>query len=119
MTCPRHRLHLILIAMAALIVPGVRSAADAQDRSDFVLTTNQYKGADFEPAFIGNGYLGGRIAFEGQGAGGDSGVTAQVQGLYALDRMYPWLPVVERRAPLPIWSRLEYNDGSGTFGLDR
>ena len=84
------------------------------------------------PAFVGNGYLAGRQPFDGQGyaevrlPGGDEPLPTQseVHGLYALGVPdappgSPPQPKVERRAALPSWSTLSYDDGSGPYRLSR
>ena len=109
-----HPLRLTLAALAVAL-PAAGAAP-----SDFVLTTENYAGPDLAPAFVGNGYLGGRIPFDGQGYREKPVVTlAQVQGLFAKGRLMPWSPMVERRASLPVWSSLDYDDGSGPFALDK
>jgi len=102
----------------ALAFPAIAEEAPA----GFVLTTEQYAGPDFAPAFIGNGYLGARIPFDGQGYREKPVATlAEVQGLFGKSRLLPllvWQAKVEARASLPVWSTLDYDDGSGRFGLD-
>ena len=84
------------------------------------------------PAFVGNGYLAGRQPFDGQGFAevdlpGQSAplpTQSEVQGLYALGVPEappgsPPQPKVERRAALPAWSTLSYDDGSGVYRLSR
>jgi trehalose/maltose hydrolase-like predicted phosphorylase len=107
----------VLVALA-LVFPAVAEEAPA----GFVLTTEQYAGPDFAPAFVGNGYLGARIPFDGQGYREKPVATlAEVQGLFGKGRLLPflvWQAKVEARASLPVWSSLDYNDGSGRFALD-
>ena len=84
------------------------------------------------PAFVGNGYLAGRQPFDGQGFAevrlpGQADplpTQSEVHGLYALGIPSappgsPPQPPVERRAALPAWSTLSYNDGSGAYALSR
>jgi trehalose/maltose hydrolase-like predicted phosphorylase len=84
------------------------------------------------PAFVGNGYLAGRQPFDGQGfaevnlPGSPDPLPTQseVHGLYALavpdaPPGSPPQPKVERRAALPAWSTLSYDDGSGAYRLSR
>ncbi len=84
------------------------------------------------PAFVGNGYLAGRQPFDGQGFGlvtlpGSTDplpTQSEVHGLYALGVPTappgsPPQPKIERRAALPAWSTLSYDDGSGAYRLSR
>ena len=106
----------LLILVLALSRPA--SAEDAP--SDFILTTEDYTGPDLAPAFVGNGYLGARIPFDGQGYREKPVVTlAQVQGLFTMGKLLPWTANVERRAAPPVWSSLDYDDGSGRYALDQ
>lgn len=101
------------IAVALLAWPA--AADDAP-----VLTTERYDGPGVTPAFVGNGYLGARIPFDGQGYSEKPIPTlSAVQGLFGVGRFLPWGPKVERRASLPAWSSLDYDDGSGRFALDK
>ena len=98
----------------------------------FVLATTTPGGPGMAPAFVGNGYLAGRQPFDGQGfaevrlPGQDDPLPtqSQVHGLYALGIPAappgePPQPPVERRAALPAWSTLSYDDGSGAYALSR
>ena len=90
----------------------------------FVLTTRQPGGPGFAPAFVGNGYLAGRQPADGQGfalvtlPGSTKPLATQseVQGFYARITA-PDTGTIERRAALPAWSTLRYNDGSGPYSL--
>ncbi len=135
-----------LVIASALLVSGVavrpssaaperaapRVAAATGGHSGFVLTTRTAGGPGMAPAFVGNGYLAGRQPFDGQGfaevtlPGSTTPLPTQseVHGLYALavpeaPPGSPPQPKVERRAALPTWSTLSYNDGSGTYRLSR
>jgi trehalose/maltose hydrolase-like predicted phosphorylase len=118
----------VLVATPA----GAVSAAGAATAGDsgFVLSTTQPGGPGQAPMFVGNGYLAGRQPFEGQGFAEVQlpGRTeplptqSQVHGFYAVAVPFtpPGLPPsipVERRAALPAWSTLSYNDGSGAYSL--
>lgn len=106
----------LLAVLTLLAAPG----AVAAQPSDYVLETQDYADPTLVPAFIGNGYLGARIPFDGHGyRKGPIETVAQVQGLFGTGRAYPWLPSVETRASLPVWSTLDYDDGSGSFALDQ
>src|ERR1700733_7842514 len=108
----------LLMILAMLAPAGHATAGD--DPIDFVLSTERYDDPNFAPAFIGNGYLGTRIPFDGQGYREKPVATlAQVQGLFGKGRLLPWSPKVEARSSLPVWSSLDYDDGSGLFALDR
>ena len=98
----------------------------------FVLATTTPGGPGMAPAFVGNGYLAGRQPFDGQGfaevrlPGQNDPLPTQseVHGLYALGIPAappgsPPQPPVERRAALPAWSTLSYDDGSGAYALSR
>src|SRR3954471_5135353 len=112
-----------LVVLAALAVP---TASLAQTDDGFVLSTTQPGGPGFAPAFVGNGYLAGRQPAEGQGFAEVAlpGRTAplptqsQVEGFYA-QVTAPDTGTIERRAALPAWSTLRYDDGSGPYSLDR
>src|SRR5690349_7509768 len=128
MRAARRRSILPLTAIA-LLAAAPAEAAPAH-HPGFVLTTTQPGGAGFAPAFVGNGYLAGRQPAEGQGfalvpvEGSDEPLRTQseVHGLYALAPPVappgsPPQPPVERRAALPAWSTLSYDDGSGRYSL--
>ena len=134
-----------LVVLSALLVSGVAAqpagatseraapdAARAGGHRGFVLTTTKPGGPGLAPAFVGNGYLAGRQPFDGQGFAevklpGDSDPLAtqsEVHGLYALGVPdappgSPPEPKIERRAALPAWSTLSYDDGSGSYRLSR
>jgi trehalose/maltose hydrolase-like predicted phosphorylase len=108
----------VLAATAAL--PGAAARA-ATTPPGFVLTTHQAGGKGFAPAFIGNGYLAGRQPALGQGfarvplKGGKLLATqSEVQGFYAKTTKKDE-GLIERRAALPTWSTLTYDDGSGAL----
>ncbi len=93
-----------------------------------MLTTTQPGGPGFAPAFVGNGYLAGRQPAEGQGFAQVQlpdqvlPTQSQVHGFYAkaVPSTPPGLPPstpIERRAALPAWSTLSYDDGSGRYSL--
>ena len=93
-----------------------------------MLTTTQPGGPGFAPAFVGNGYLAGRQPAEGQGFAEVQlpdrtlPTQSQVHGFYAkaVPPTPPGLPPstpIERRAALPAWSTLSYDDGSGRYSL--
>jgi trehalose/maltose hydrolase-like predicted phosphorylase len=111
----------ILLSAALLGAPALAQADDG-----FVLSTTQPGGPGFAPAFVGNGYLAGRQPAEGQGFAEVAlpGRTdplptqSQVQGFYA-EVTSPDTGTIERRAALPAWSTLRYDDGSGPYSLDR
>ncbi len=110
---------LALSAALALAV-AIAQAAAAEANGGFVLTTVAHTGEGFTPAFVGNGYLGARIPFDGQGYHAEPVATvAQVQGFYGKRRLLPWSAKVEARAAPPIWSALDFDDGSGRFALDK
>src|SRR3954469_23527859 len=115
----------VLLGAAVLGLSATPSLAESDD--GFVLSTTQPGGKGFAPAFIGNGYLAGRQPADGQGFGtvtleGGSGRTlptqSEVQGVYA-ESFKDNEGVIERRAALPAWSTLSYDDGSGAYALDR
>jgi len=104
-----------------------RQVAAADPSGDrFALTTTRPGGPGFAPAFVGNGYLAGRQPADGQGfakvslPGSDEPLPTQseVHGFYA-EVSEPDTGLIERRAALPAWSTLRYNDGSGVYSLDR
>src|SRR3954471_19469405 len=107
-----------------LLVSAAASAAQPDD--GFILSTTQPGGPGFAPAFVGNGYLAGRQPADGQGFAEVSlpGRTAplptqsEVQGFYA-EVTQPDTGTIERRAALPAWSTLRYDDGSGAYALDK
>ena len=113
---------------------GAAAGSPAADSggSGFVLATTTPGGPGMAPAFVGNGYLAGRQPFDGQGFAevrlpGQADplpTQSEVHGLYALGIPAappgsPPQPPVERRAALPAWSTLSYNDGSGAYALSR
>src|SRR3954469_14220074 len=114
----------VLLGAAVLGLSATPSLAESDD--GFVLSTTQPGGPGFAPAFVGNGYLAGRQPAEGQGFAevplpgrtDPLPTQSQVQGFYAevtsLDT-----GTIERRAALPAWSTLRYDDGSGAYSLDR
>jgi trehalose/maltose hydrolase-like predicted phosphorylase len=123
---------VIGLSMLVATPGGAVSAAGAAtaDDSGFILSTTQPGGPGQAPMFVGNGYLAGRQPFEGQGFAEVQlpGRTeplptqSQVHGFYAVAVPFtpPGLPPsipVERRAALPAWSTLSYNDGSGAYSL--
>jgi trehalose/maltose hydrolase-like predicted phosphorylase len=108
--------------------PGASAAPAAADDSGFVLSTTQPGGPGMAPMFVGNGYLAGRQPFDGQGFAQVQlpdrllPTQSQVHGFYAVAVPFtpPGLPPsipVERRAALPAWSTLSYDDGSGKYSL--
>ena len=118
--------------LSLLVAPGVQAtpvaAAAAAADPGFVLTTTQPGGPGFAPAFVGNGYLAGRQPAEGQGFATVQlpdrvlPTQSQVHGFYAkgVPDTPPGLPPstpIERRAALPAWSTLSYDDGSGRYSL--
>jgi trehalose/maltose hydrolase-like predicted phosphorylase len=111
------------VAVAAV---GLAGSARAASNEGYVLSTTDPTAEDFAPAFIGNGYLAGRQPVEGQGfdrvplKGGDEPLATQseVQGFYARTSK-PDEGLIERRAALPAWSTLDYDDGSGRFTIGR
>ena len=111
---------LLVVAVALLGPTSVAAAAG------FALTTDRPGGTGFAPAFVGNGYLAGRQPADGQGfavvdlPGSDEGLPtqSQVQGFYA-EASEPDTGLIERRAALPAWSTLRYDDGSGVYALRR
>jgi len=118
----------MLVATPAGATPAAR--ATAADDSDFVLSTTQPGGPGQAPMFVGNGYLAGRQPFEGQGFAEvqlpgrtePPPTQSQVHGFHAKAVPFtpPGLPPsipVERRAALPAWSTLTYDDGSGAYSL--
>src|ERR1700712_3590723 len=119
------RRSILLLTVGALL-PAAAAQAAPTHHPGFVLTTTQPSGAGFAPAFIGNGYLAGRQPATGQGfdrvplQGADEPLATQseVQGFYAKTTKKDE-GLIERRAALPAWSTLDYDDGSGRFSLDR
>src|SRR5690349_23032022 len=125
----------LLAAAAAAALTGAFGAPAvwaAGGHPGFVLSTPRPGGPGFAPAFVGNGYLAGRQPADGQGFAivtlpGDSGTLptqSEVQGLFAVAPPlpppgFPPQPPVERRAALPAWSTLAYDDGSGPYALAR
>ena len=129
---------LVAVPLAALVAGLLSGAASAtanrasSDRSvikpasgaGFVLTTRQPGGTGFAPAFVGNGYLAGRQPADGQGfvlvtlpgSAKPLATQSEVQGFYARITA-PDTGTIERRAALPAWSTLRYNDGSGPYSL--
>ena len=140
---PRLRLVTLVVAgatgMSVLVAapaeagpaPGATAAVtDSGGDAGFVLSTTQPGGTGFAPMFVGNGYLAGRQPAEGQGYAqvplpGQADplpTQSQVHGFYAKAVPFtpPGLPPsvpVERRAALPTWSTLSYDDGSGAYSL--
>src|SRR3954449_9772249 len=127
---PRSTRFVCVASLSAAVVAASALATAApsfgQSSDDFVLSTTQPGGPGFAPAFVGNGYLAGRQPAEGQGFAevplpgrtDPLPTQSQVQGFYAevtsLDT-----GTIERRAALPAWSTLRYDDGSGAYSLDR
>jgi trehalose/maltose hydrolase-like predicted phosphorylase len=117
--------HRSLHALVAVVVALTAAPAVAQ-AEDFTLSTSRPGGKGFAPAFVGNGYLAGRQPADGQGfavvdlPGSDEGLPtqSQVQGFYA-QASEPDTGLIERRAALPAWSTLRYDDGSGAYALKR
>src|SRR3954471_15828335 len=117
------RPRLLLLVCGVLLSAALATPAYGDD---FVLSTNQPGGPGFAPAFVGNGYLAGRQPAEGQGFAEVAlpgrpdplPTQSQVQGFYA-QVTQPDTGTIERRAALPAWSTLQYDDGSGTYSLDR
>jgi trehalose/maltose hydrolase-like predicted phosphorylase len=114
-----------LVSLAAALGALVVVPAPAGAAGGFALTTTRPGGEGFAPAFVGNGYLAGRQPAAGQGYGvvalanGDDLPTqSQVHGFYA-EVSAPDTGLIERRAALPAWSTLAYDDGSGVFALGR
>lgn len=113
---------MLVVAAAA----GLAGSARAASREGYVLTATDPTAKDFAPAFIGNGYLAGRQPVEGQGfdrvplQGDDEPLATQseVQGFYARTSKKDE-GLIERRAALPAWSTLDYDDGSGRFTIGR
>jgi trehalose/maltose hydrolase-like predicted phosphorylase len=118
----------IALACALVGLPALVSAtaSAAQPDDGFVLSTTQPGGPGFAPAFVGNGYLAGRQPADGQGfaevalPGRTTPLPTQseVQGFYAKVTQ-PDTGTIERRAALPAWSTLRYDDGSGAYALDK
>src|SRR3954447_10825783 len=127
---PRSTRFVCVASLSAAVVAASALATAApsfgQSSDAFVLSTTQPGGPGFAPAFVGNGYLAGRQPAEGQGFAEVAlpGRTAplptqsQVQGFYA-QVTAPDTGTIERRAALPAWSTLRYDDGSGPDSLDR
>ena len=123
----------LALAGPSTAAPQSGSAALADSGGPgFVLATTTPGGPGMAPAFVGNGYLAGRQPFDGQGfaevrlPGQDDPLPtqSQVHGLFALGIPAappgePPQPPVERRAALPAWSTLSYDDGSGPYALSR
>jgi trehalose/maltose hydrolase-like predicted phosphorylase len=116
------------VVVAAGAAMGVASAQAAQSQRGhgYLLTATNPHLKGFAPAFIGNGFLAGRQPVEGQGfdrvplKGADEPLATQseVQGFYAKTTKSDE-GLIERRAALPAWSTLDYDDGSGRFDVDR
>jgi trehalose/maltose hydrolase-like predicted phosphorylase len=123
---PRSGLFLCGLFLAAALLGLFAAPSVAQSDDGFVLSTTQPGGPGFAPAFVGNGYLAGRQPAEGQGFAevalpGRTDLLptqSQVQGFYA-EVTSPDTGTIERRAALPAWSTLRYDDGSGAYSLDR
>jgi trehalose/maltose hydrolase-like predicted phosphorylase len=117
------RRFVVAVTVAATL-GGAAPVAAAAD--GFVLATHRPGGKGFAPAFVGNGYLAGRQPADGQGFAvvdlpGSSDplpTQSQVQGFYAA-ASEPDTGLIERRAALPAWSTLRYDDGSGAYALKR
>jgi trehalose/maltose hydrolase-like predicted phosphorylase len=128
---------LPLVAMVAGLLSGAAAPGGSEPKGDrtanvpagragFVLSTTQPGGKGFAPAFVGNGYLAGRQPADGQGfdrvelPGRTEPLATQseVQGFYARVTA-PDTGRIERRAALPAWSTLRYDDGSGPYTLAR
>jgi trehalose/maltose hydrolase-like predicted phosphorylase len=118
------RRFVVAVAVAAALGGGAPVASAAEN--GFVLSTNRPGGKGFAPAFVGNGYLAGRQPADGQGyavvdlpgSSDDLPTQSQVQGFYA-EASEPDTGLIERRAALPAWSTLRYDDGSGPYALKR
>src|SRR3954447_11348600 len=114
------------MAVGGALGVSATAAAATPSPPGFVLTSTRPGGPGFAPAFVGNGYLAGRQPAAGQGfdrvklEGGGKRLATQseVQGLYAKTTKKDE-GLTERRAALPAWSRLDYDDGSGRFLLGR
>ena len=120
-------LSVLVVAPAGAVSATATATADD---SGFILSTTQPGGPGQAPMFVGNGYLAGRQPFDGQGfaqvqlpgRAEPLPTQSQVHGFYAVAVPFtpPGLPPsipVERRAALPAWSTLSYNDGSGAYSL--
>jgi trehalose/maltose hydrolase-like predicted phosphorylase len=89
-----------------------------------VLSTTQPGGRGFAPAFVGDGYLAARQPAQGYGFAvvripgrpEPLPTQSQVQGFYAKTTKKDE-GLIERRAALPAWSTLSYDDGSGAYSL--
>src|SRR3954447_6841610 len=127
---PRSTRFVCVASLSAAVVAASALATAApsfgQSSDAFVLSSTRPGGPGFAPAFVGNGYLAGRQPAAGQGfdrvklEGGGKRLATQseVQGLYAKTTKKDE-GLIERRAALPAWSRLDYDDGSGRFLLGR
>src|SRR3954451_3362209 len=127
---PRSTRFVCVASLSAAVVAASALATAApsfgQSSDAFVLSTTQPGGPGFAPAFVGNGYLAGRQPAEGQGfaevalPGRTDPLPTQseVQGFYA-QVSSPDTGTIERRAALPTWSTLTYDDGGGPYSLDR
>src|SRR3954466_1243545 len=127
---PRSTRFVCVASLSAAVVAASALATAApsfgQSSDAFVLSTTQPGGPGFAPAFVGNGYLAGRQPAEGQGFAEVAlpgrpdplPTQSQVQGFYA-QVTQPDTGTIERRAALPAWSTLQYDDGSGPYSLDR
>jgi trehalose/maltose hydrolase-like predicted phosphorylase len=113
-------------SFVALVIAVPLVAAAPAAAADFTLSTDRPGGHGFAPAFVGNGYLAGRQPAAGQGFAvvqlpGSSDklpTQSQVQGFYAT-ASEPDTGLIERRAALPAWSALGYDDGRGGYALKR
>ncbi|MEA2177243.1 MAG: hypothetical protein QOG77_540, partial [Solirubrobacteraceae bacterium] len=120
----RSRSFAVVVAALGLCLAAATPAAAGT--GSFVLSTTKPQAKGFAPAFVGNGYLAGRQPASGQGfaevplAGSDEPLPTQseVQGLYARTTKEDE-GLIERRAALPAWSRLDVDDGSGRFTVER
>src|SRR3954471_25049456 len=117
---------VVPLGVASVLLAVAATPAPAASPDAYVLSTTQPGGPGFAPAFVGNGYLAGRQPADGQGFAEVSlpGRTAplptqsEVQGFYA-EVTQPDTGTIERRAALPAWSTLRYDDGSGAYALDK
>lgn len=117
---------LVVVVVVFLLGAGEAGAAAPVAPPGFLLTATNPQARGFAPAFIGNGYLAGRQPAAGQGfarvplKGADRPLPTQseVQGFYAKTTKKDE-GLIERRAALPAWSTLAYDDGSGPFAIGR
>ena len=110
---PRSLVRFVVFAVSALALTFAASSGAAV-ADPFVMTATSY-GADYSPAYVGNGYVGTRIPAQGMGhvAGAVVPTSTIVTGVW---QQTPAQDVVSA-APLPGWNELRFTDSGTDYSL--